>query len=116
MISELLHSLTVVEKNTYFICHSFPIRPEPQSDPGSNATVKKSKSKKGRREMSAFEEEMLQLHKAHLEARINKEKRINKNKIRIVETKHQVELEKLEISKKKFSVALRSTWATFNSH
>jgi hypothetical protein len=100
MISELLHSLTVVEKNTYFICHSFPIRPEPQSDPGSNATVKKSKSKKGRREMSAFEEEMLQLHKAHLEARINKEKRINKNKIRIVETKHQVELEKLEISKK----------------
>jgi hypothetical protein len=49
---------------------SFPIRPEPQPDPGSNATLKKSKNKKRQREMSAFEEEMLQLHKAHLEARI----------------------------------------------
>jgi hypothetical protein len=48
--------------------------------------------------MSAFEEEMLQLHKAHLEARINNERRINEKEI--LETKHEVELEKLEILKK----------------
>jgi hypothetical protein len=45
--------------------------------------------------MSAFEEEMLQLHKAHLEARINNERRINEKEI--LETKHEAELEKLEI-------------------
>jgi hypothetical protein len=48
--------------------------------------------------MSAFEEEMLQLNKAHLEARINNERRINEKEI--LETKHEVELEKLEILKK----------------
>jgi hypothetical protein len=48
--------------------------------------------------MSAFEEEMLQLHKAHLEARINNERRINEKEI--LETKHELELEKLEILKK----------------
>jgi hypothetical protein len=48
--------------------------------------------------MSAFEEEMLQLHKTYLEARINNERRINEKEI--LETKHEVELEKLEILKK----------------
>jgi hypothetical protein len=46
----------------------------------SNATTKKAKGKKRRHEMSAFEEEMLQLHKAHLEARIDNERRINERK------------------------------------
>jgi hypothetical protein len=45
--------------------------------------------------MSAFEEEMLQLHKAHLEARIDTEKEME-----ILKTKHEVELQKLEILKK----------------
>jgi hypothetical protein len=43
---------------------------------------------------------MLQLHKAHLEARINNEWRINEKEMEILKTKHEVELEKLEILKK----------------
>jgi hypothetical protein len=50
--------------------------------------------------MSAFEEEMLQLHKAHLEARIDNERRINEKEMEILKTKHEVELQKLEILKK----------------
>lgn len=50
--------------------------------------------------MSAFEEEMLQLHKAHLEARIDNERRINEKEMEILKTKHEVELQKLEIFKK----------------
>jgi membrane-bound lytic murein transglycosylase MltF len=66
----------------------------------SNATTKKAKGKKRRHEMSAFEEEMLQLHKAHLEARIDNERRINEKEMEILKTKHEVELQKLEILKK----------------
>ncbi|KAJ3622512.1 hypothetical protein MTP99_003017 [Tenebrio molitor] len=97
-------SIGLIDPTTGLIENSetqnFPIRPEPQPDPGSNATTKKAKGKKRRHEMSAFEEEMLQLHKAHLEARIDNERRINEKEMEILKTKHEVELQKLDILKK----------------
>ncbi|KAH0820483.1 hypothetical protein GEV33_002308 [Tenebrio molitor] len=92
---------------------SFSIKPESiglidpttglieNSETQNNATTKKPKGKKRRHEMSAFAEEMLQLHKAHLEARIDNERRINEKEMEILKTKHEVELQKLEILKKK---------------